>query len=415
MKTPLDIVIIGCGSRGRNASDMIEVHPELGRVVAIADPLADRRARIGGRHQVPESMRFNSWQELFAKVGKAGDLLINTTMDREHVASAIKAMELGYHMLLEKPMACTLEDCVAIDNVRQRTHRIVAVCHGMRYSGVYQKVKEIIDAGTLGKLVSLDQLEGVDPQHQSHSFVRGNWGNEGRSTFMLLAKSCHDIDSIAFLMGENAIRVSSFGDLFHFKKADKPQGAPARCVEGCPVGDDCPYNAVTLYKDGREDGYGAWIGLHEKTQEQRDQFLLDSPWAKCVYDTDNDVVDHQVVAMQFPSGATATFTMTAFAPAGRRLRVHGTKGYLEAFTEDLTIKVTTFWGKQDHTQEIKVDPQSGSHGGADYNVVSRLVEAIQKSAPKLVLTGTDESLRTHAVVFAAEKSRRTGQTVEVSI
>jgi predicted dehydrogenase len=407
----LSMVVLGCGSRGRMFSRMVNARPEWGRIVAVADPIAERREQIGAESGVAPERRYKDWREVLAG-DRIADLAMITLMDREHVGAAIRALELGYHLLLEKPMAVTMDDCAAIDAARRKSGRIVSVCHGMRYSLMYAKVKEIIDSGRLGKLVTIDQLEGVDPQHQSHSFVRGNWGNEGRASFMLLQKSCHDIDVIGWLMGENAVKVSSFGGLSHFKKAHQPAGAPARCVEGCPVGDHCPYNAVTLYREGK--GYGSWIGLDEKTQEEREKFLWESHYGRCAYDVDNDVVDHQVVAMQFPSGATGTFTMTAFAPAGRRLRICGTHGYLDSITETHIIEVTDYWGPQRKVERIEVPRQEGSHGGADENVMRQLVEAIRANDPSKVLTGTDESLRTHAVVFAAEAARRSGQVVTVT-
>jgi predicted dehydrogenase len=320
-------------------------------------------------------------------------------------------MELGYHLLLEKPMATSLQECIEIDRARQKTNRIVAVCHSMRHIRAYEKIKSILDSGVLGRLISIDQLEGVAPTHQAHSFVRGNWANESRSAFMLLAKSCHDLDYISWLMGENAVRVSSFGTLTHFVKQNRPEGAPDRCVQGCPVGDSCPYNAEKHYRDGK--GYGSWIGLDEWTPEQREKFLWESHYGRCAYDMDNDVVDHQVVAMEFPSAATGTFTMTAFAPHGRRIRVCGTRGFLEALPDQHVIDVYHFEARNDCHERFTVEEQQGSHGGGDENLLEHFVEAVRRNDPNHVLTGTAESLRSHAVVFAAEMARRSKRVVEL--
>ncbi len=195
---------------------------------------------LADKHNVPADKRFDSWEELLGQP-RFGDLAINTTMDQQHIGSAVKGLDLGYHMLLEKPMAVTLPDCIAIDEARRRNKRIVSICHSLRYHLVYAQVKKIIDAGTLGKIISLDQLEGVDPQHQAHSFVRGNWAKESSSAFMLLAKSCHDVDLISYLMGARCERVSSFGGLSHFTKANKPDGATSRCIDGCKHEPVCPY------------------------------------------------------------------------------------------------------------------------------------------------------------------------------
>ena len=161
-------------------------------------------------------------------------MAINTTMDREHIASAVAAMRGGYHMLLEKPMATTLEDCVEIDRVRRETGRIVSVCHSLRYHALYAEVRRVLRSGAIGEIVSLDQLEGVEHVHQSHSFVRGNWGNEGRSAFMLLAKSCHDLDIIADLVDLPCERVSSYGSLKYFSEEHAPPGRARILRPGLP-------------------------------------------------------------------------------------------------------------------------------------------------------------------------------------
>jgi predicted dehydrogenase len=235
----LTFAILGCGARGQTFARWIAEHPADGRVVAIAEPREDRQTLVGDLCQVPGAQRFSSWEEVLARPRMA-DVIVNTLMDQLHAPSAVKALELGYHMLLEKPMAVTLEDCISIDRAQRANDRMVSVCHSLRYQGTYREVKRLLDAGEIGTIVSIDQLEGVDPVHQSHSFVRGNWGNESRATFMLMAKSCHDVDVLLYLVGRDCLRVSSFGGLTHFVRAAKPPGAPARCSDGCPHETDCP-------------------------------------------------------------------------------------------------------------------------------------------------------------------------------
>ena len=176
MAKPLTFLILGCGGRGACFSDVVKQHPEHGTVVAVADTDAARRNKVGDLHGVPAANRFATWEEALAKP-KLADLCIDTLMDRLHVASAVKALELGYHMLLEKPMATSLEDCVAIDAARRKHDRIVAVCHSMRYARAFEAMIKRLRAGAVGDIVTYDQLEAVDHTHQAHSFVRGNWGN----------------------------------------------------------------------------------------------------------------------------------------------------------------------------------------------------------------------------------------------
>ena len=196
----IEIAILGCGARGQGFADWIERHPGEARVVAVAEPDPARRELVANKHHVPSDMRFERWEDLLERP-RLAHMVVNSLMDRLHAPSAVKALEFGYHMLLEKPMAVTLDDCIAIDEARRATGRIVSVCHSLRYHSVYREVKRLIDSGAIGRVVSIDQLEGVDPVHQAHSFVRGNWSRESQSTFMLLAKSCHDIDVLMYLMG----------------------------------------------------------------------------------------------------------------------------------------------------------------------------------------------------------------------
>jgi predicted dehydrogenase len=408
---PVTFAILGCGARGQSFSKWIESHPKEAKVLAVAEPLEDRRNLVGDLHGVPESMRFAAWEDLLAQP-KLADAVILTLMDAQHVGAAVPALNVGYQMMLEKPMAISLDDCIAINDAAERNRSVVSVCHSLRYQITYRRVKEMIDSGTIGKVISIDQLEGVEPVHQAHSFVRGNWGNESRSTFMLLAKSCHDIDILMYLVGKECSRVSSFGRLSHFTRSQRPEGATARCSDGCPHEENCPYSALKVYGQGKS--WGGYIGLNRLTQLQRDDFVKTSPYGRCVYDTDNDAVDHQVVSFEFDDGATGTFTMTAFAPAGRRLRVHGTHGYIEADVDNRKIELHRFWGPNSGCESIELAAQEGGHGGGDSNVMSSLVQAIRDHDPSAVLTGTKESLKTHAVAFAAELSRRERRTVELA-
>jgi predicted dehydrogenase len=388
----------------------ILAHYGPGALVAVAEPDEIKRNKIVEAHEISPENVFETWQGMLAGK-KLADVLINTTMDREHVGSACAGMSLGYHMLLEKPLATNLADCTRIDDVRRQTGRIVSVCHSLRYNSVYERARDLIDSGAIGDVVSLDQLEAVEHTHQAHSFVRGNWSNEGRSTFMLLAKSCHDLDVIAWLIDKPCHRVTSFGGLKHFTKENAPIGAPEFCVEGCPVEDTCPYHAWKLYGPK-----GAWRwagGFQDMSPQETTKALATSRFGRCVYRSDNDVVDHQVVALEFGQGITATFTMTAFTPwGGRYVRVHGTKGYLEVKIDQRSIDLWEFWDGNRHTH-FEIPEDDGGHGGGDDRLMKDLIKAISRTDASRVRTSTSESLRTHRLVFASEHSRRLGRVVEM--
>ncbi len=411
METKLTFLLLGAGSRGSMFAEILAEDYAPGTLVAVAEPNPQSREKIAKLHNIPSERQFSSWEEALAQP-KMANVVVNTTMDRHHVASAIAAFELGYHMLLEKPMASTLADCNKIADAARKAGMIASVCHSLRYNDVYAAIREVLRSGRIGDIVSVDQLEAVEHIHQSHSFVRGNWGNEGRSAFMLLAKSCHDIDILFDLVHDDCVRVSSFGSLSFFKKENAPAGAPARCLDGCPAEAECPYQAMKVYGTPGK-GWGQSVGL-TMTGDLLTQALQSGPYGKCVFQTDNDVVDHQVVSMEFKKGQTVTFTMTAFTPfGGRRIRIHGTKGYLEAATETRIVDVHEFWGEKKH-ETIEVPAREGGHGGADPLVLKTLIEAIETNNPSLVTTNLENSLMSHKIVFASERSRREGRVVLLS-
>lgn len=406
---PVSVAILGGGGRGTLFGELIAENPSLGRVAAVAEPRAEYRERFARRHGLGPDRVFGDWREFLARP-RMCDAVAVCTMDRDHAGPAIGASRLGYHLLLEKPMATSLEDCRAIAEARRAAGTISCVCHSLRYHAGFAALKDAVDGGRLGRVVSIDQIEQVGWWHQAHSFVRGNWGNEGRSTFMLLAKSCHDIDYIAYLAGASCRRVASWGGLSFFTRANAPRDSAERCTD-CVREPRCPYSARRWYVDGdREHWPGATVSA-DHSREAHAEAIRTGPYGRCVWKCDNDVVDHQVVAMEFEDGLTATFTMTAFTQGGgRRIRVHGTEGQAE-FTEERML-IRTF--ADDHSEEIVFPTEAGGHGGGDVRVMRTFLEAVSAGDPSRVVTDVDESLRTHTIVFAAERARREGRAVALS-
>lgn len=401
--------ILGYGGRGQAFADVIQENPQIGtRIVAVAEPDPERRRAAAEKNGLPPAMVFATAEELLSQP-KLADAVINTTMDRLHHATAIGAMRRGYHMLLEKPMAVTLEDCAEIERVQRETGAVVSVCHSLRYNSFFAEVKKALDSGAIGQVVSFDQLEGVGDIHYTTSFVRGNWSNESRSTFMLMAKSCHDIDLFSHLIGKKCRSVSSFGELTYFTARNKPDGAPKFCLDGCPAEHSCPYHAGKVFI---EEPF--WRIVFQKRDDASVMAQLrDGRFGRCVFQCDNDVVDHQVVNLVYEGGITGTFTMTAFHPGDRILRVHGTGGYLEGRLSERVIHLTDFATGNRNALKIPV-PRSKSHDGGDLLVLQSLTSAIRSNDPGAVLTTLQETLQSHKIVFAAERSRLEQRTMHMS-
>jgi len=408
---PKTVAVIGAGSRGMVFGTLISSSfPHLGRVVAVAEPRQEYRQSFSATHAIPVKLQFESWRE-FVEQPKLCDAVVISTMDRDHVGPAVACLKKGYDLLLEKPMATTLEDCRAIEAAQRENGAIVAVCHSLRYQKGFRKAADLIAGGAIGRLITMDQLEDVAFWHQAHSFVRGNWGNESRSAFMLLAKSCHDIDYLAFLARKPCLRVCSFGALTYFRRENAPAGSAERCTDNCPVESECAYSAIKRYVDANRESWPANVISHDHSRESHYEAIRTGPYGRCVFKCDNDVVDHQVVMMEFADDITATFTMTAFgAGLHRLLRAHGTEGEL-TFQESI-ITINTF--KDNNRTVINVMPESGGHGGGDTRVAREWLLALHSRDDSHIVANAQESLRTHTIVFAAEKSRREKRLIEIA-
>ncbi len=411
----LKVILIGAGNRGGTYTDVMAAMPEQFEVVAVAEPRDSRRERIQEIHKLPDDMCFTDYKPLLA-LGKIADIALIATMDRDHFEPAMMAIDLGYDLLLEKPITPTPEECIALTENAEKHGVKVVICTVLRYTPLFIKLKEIIDSGRIGKVMSINHEECVEFVHQSHSFVRGNWGNSERSSVMLLQKSCHDIDILQWLLGKKCKKVQSFGALTYFTEENAPEGAPERCIEGCPVGDTCIYNSVKLYLENDSNWFrSAATKLVKSTDEDVKKSLMESNYGKCVFHCDNDVVDHQTVNMLFEDDITVTFTMNAFNTGGRYINIYGTKGEIRAALKgDTPIRVYDIVSKE--TEEIPssgTDGIVGGHGGGDSGIIVTLYKYMTGDYTGNSVPTIQESCYNHLVTFAADHARKAGTVVDV--
>lgn len=411
------LAAIGCGGRTQTYMSIAAKLPDHYENVAVADPVAARR----------EAMRTISGNEKLAlyhndaeilSVPKLADIMIIGTQDDYHVEPCLRAMEAGYDILLEKPIAPTMVEVRELADAAKRLGRRVLVCHVLRYTPFYKKVKEIIESGALGEIVSVSAREGVEAWHQAHSYVRGHWAVTEECSPMIIAKSCHDLDILYWLIGRPCKSVSSYGGLSHFTESNKPEGSPLRCTDGCPLGLDCMYNALHYIDRNRELLPLVMDGGDTASADEIEAWLKTSPWGRCVYSCDNTAVDHQVAAMEFEGGVTATFTMTAFDERrsieifGTKARLFGGAAYKEVCGDDIVVTDHATGGQTRH--KIKFDDHGYSgHGGGDAGLMQALHEEMKRSDPEQMLSSIHTSVMSHAMGFAAEESRLTGTTVQV--
>lgn len=414
----LNVIVIGAGSRGRAYTDIMADLPEKFKVVGVAEPIDDRREYIMQKHGVPAENAYTTWEDILA-VPKFADVAIIATMDRMHRDPVMKALELGYDLLLEKPVAPTAEECAEIYNYAKSMGRKIMVCHVLRFTSYFRALKGIIDSGKLGDIISVEHTEAVGNVHQSHSFVRGNWGNAEESSPMLLQKCCHDLDILQWMLGKQCKKISSFGSLRYFTEKNAPAGAPDYCVDGCPEAENCPYNAVKLYYDDKKNDWfrGAMTKMAVPTDEAVMDCLKSTQYGKCVFKCNNNVVDHQVVNMEFDEGLTVAFTMTCFNEGGRHTKIYGTKGELWASMEQTEAKFFDFmtrkWETIPTNESAVVTSLVGGHGGGDNGIVEVLYDYVNGNIPAEEVSEIGVSCRNHMLVFAAEKSRHEGVIVDV--
>ncbi|WP_329379063.1 Gfo/Idh/MocA family oxidoreductase [Streptomyces sp. NBC_01351] len=414
MSSVVTLAVVGAGDRGTGHARWALARPDRARVVAVAEPRAVRRDRFAADHALDAGAAVADWRELAAR-GRIADAVLICTLDRDHLEPALAFAALGYHIMLEKPMALTEEECRRIAAAVEEAGVTLAVGHVLRYTPYTRALKQVVDSGRLGEVVSVQHLEPVGFWHQAHSFVRGNWRREDEATTMLMAKSCHDLDWLQYVLGQPPVRVSSFGRLSHFRPENRPSGAADRCLD-CAVETTCAYSAKREYGDRLARGEHGWplgVVVDEFAPGALETALREGPYGRCVYACDNDVVDHQVVAMEFASGATATFTMTAFTEqADRQTRVFGTRGELRG--DGRQLRVYDFLTRTEELIDLATGGSmdaAGGHGGGDAGLMASFVAAVATGDRTLVKSGPRESLISHLTVLAAERARLAG-TVE---
>ncbi len=453
--------MIGAGERGYAAYGPYALaYPHEIRFTAVAEPNPARRARFAAAHGIGPEHQFDTWEDLLDR-GKIADAALVCTMDTLHAAPAAAALEVGYDVLLEKPMATTLSDCVGLVQTAERSGRLLQVAHVLRYTPFFSKVHAIVASGRLGDIVTVEHRENVAYWHMAHSYVRGNWRRRDLSSPMILAKCCHDLDILTWNLGSCA-QLSSFGSLLHYRAENAPAGAPERCTDGCPVATDCPWYAPRLYLDliplmhvaRRSPDVGqriaARLGLQAPTllhlvrrlvpaadyrgwpvstisedlsPRGRRQALETGLYGRCVYRCDNDVVDHQTVNMAFESGASVVLVMHGHShEEARTMRYEGTWATLRgkfAYGIDDVLEIHDH--RSGEVERLDLTGLAGSptgHGGGDEGVMAAFVRAASKAhvgaRDRSGLTTARESLESHLMAFAADRARLEGSVIEMA-
>ncbi len=409
----VDIAVLGVGNRGYEYSLFVKnFHKKRARLVALCDNNPTRLAEAAKSLKVAEENCYKSDDDFFA-AGKLADAIFICSQDRSHYPHAIRALELGYHVLLEKPVSPVLDHCYDLEQKAREKGLHLIVCHVLRYSNHYKKIKEILRSGQLGEIVSINHTENVAYFHFAHSYVRGNWHREEETSPSLLAKCCHDIDLLQWFMERPCQSVSSRGDIGYFKSSKAPQGAALRCLDDCKVKKTCPYDAERLYI--KDPFYKAtfikYLGrtlTHKlrSTKAEKYKALKEGDYGKCVYFCDNDVMDHQEVLMDFGNGRIVLHTMYGLTDKMfRKTHIVCEKGEILSQDNQTKITVNIFGGKSKKIRTRRIS--AGGHIEGDIRFIATFLKLLNGESGKTDdMTFIDATLPSHQIIVAAEKSRK---------
>lgn len=411
---PVKVIVIGAGNRGRTYSKYAQMFPNCMSIVGVSDIRESRKNAMGDKFGIPAEMRFGDWSEVFACGKKLADAVVISTPDDTHYGPCMKALELGYDVLLEKPVAQSEKECVAIREQAHKYNCIVAVCHVLRYSPYFRAMYEALQKGMIGKIISIQHMEPIECRHMCHSYVRGNWRDSNKTTPIILAKSCHDLDILRWFVGKPCKTIVADGSLTWFKPENAPEGAPMRCTDGCPHEATCPFSAIDVYVRRK-----AHLGVFDLQTNKSDKQAYEAEilskisdpnnvWGRCVYHCDNNQPDHFVSGMVFEDGTTASFSMEAMTPwGGRRTRIMGTTGFIEGDSKQFTVY--DFRSNKQYVWDKKLadipEYKGSGHGGGDMALACDFVEAVSWQDPTKLTSSIDASVESHIMGFRAEKSR----------
>ena len=393
---PVSAIILGYGIRGRAYAAYAKTHPDEFKIAGLADPVA----------AFPEDRDYPVWKkwEDALESGVEADAVIISLPDRLHYASCTKALEKGYHVLLEKPIGCTWGECLGIKKAQIDAKRLVLTGYVLRYAPFYQRLREVIASGCIGELTSVHHLAAISYGKASHAYCRGNWSVESKGTGMLVNKCTHDFDLIEWwTKGKQIKKISSFGSLFHWRPENKPKGAADRCMD-CPaeVRKRCAFDAYKIYYD-RTD-------LRYHFADESDEAILDmiekSPYGRCVYACGNDSVDHQTVLMEYDGGLTIILEMESYSQQRTRItHFYGTRG--EIIADERKIDILPFLGES----TTIIPQQNGHHGGGDREIMTEFVRMVRDAKPEDYTKILEAALESHRIAFLAEESRYSGKTI----
>lgn len=404
----MKVAVLGLGQRGYNYIRWIKYFCKDIEVNAICDINKIRTEQTAKAFKIKQKFYL---ADDFFKNGAIADAVIIATQDRDHYGHCIKAITAGYkHILVEKPVSPNIDECEQLNEIAKEKGVTIIVCHVLRYSKHYKTIKKLIDDNVIGDIITINHIENIAYFHYAHSYVRGSWRRSDETSPLILAKCCHDFDILYWLIKKPCLNVSSFGDLTFFKRQNAPEDSAERCLF-CKV-KDCQFNAEKLYIMDKfykatfiKFSSRVFVGKANNTKAEKYEALKNGPYGRCVFKCDNNVVDHQIINMQFADGVTASHTVTAFSEKFyRRTQISGTKG--EIIADDLSGKIkVNIYHKKSYTINTKLIKGTG-HIDGDINLIKNWAKLLNATLTDYNnVTYLSDTLPSHRIALASEKSR----------
>jgi len=403
-------ILIGAGDRGLNAYAQYSINnPGVIEFIAVAEKNKERREYFKKLYNISDDMVFETWDGIF-KREKFADAVFICTNENYHYEPTILAMQKGYNILLEKPITQLPHTSVEIGDLAEKYDKVFILGYVLRYTPFFSEIKKVLSEGRIGQIKTIVHSEHIGIAHYAHSFVRGVFSKEENAGPIILSKCCHDMDILNWLIDSKCIQLSSFATPTYFNEKNAPEGAPTRCTDGCPISDNCYFYAPRLYSAPRSGFNVDTISL-DTTPMGKMQALKDGPFGRCVFKCDNNVVDTQIVNMEYENGVNVSFSMTAYTEeCYRTIHITGTKGELEGNLETNKFTIKDFnSGKLDI---VNVSTVSDRHSGGDYYLMTDFIKLVREGNLS-GRTSVRDAVDSHVMCFAAEKSRKEGKIIKI--
>lgn len=421
-ENPITAVVVGYGFRGMAYSDYAVDHAEQLKIVGVVEPDSGRRMKAKEKFSIPDENCFDSFEK-FVSVGKMADCVINATMDKLHIATALPLLKLKYDMLLEKPITSDPAELMKLKKVAEENGCKLIICHVLRYTPFFVTIKKLIDDGKIGKLRHMETSENVAIAHASASYIRGKWNNSKvcGSSYML-AKCCHDIDLICWLNGGTRPKtVTGIGSRNYFVEKNAPINSGTRCLLDCPIEKECQYSIGKMATERNPFSNYIWENyenLNLTKEERINNLKYENPHGRCIFKTDADLVDQQSTCILFEDGTTAVHTLFSGAPEGcRRLHIYGDKGEILGVLDKSQIKLLTYDPEHFSCAETAVPIDMSlvgkGHAGGDYCIMEDFCKTMRGLPRSVSCTDIQDSVNGHLCVYASDLSMKEKRFVDI--